>query len=330
MKRYLYFILAGALMMMSCSDNDYVEKAVYKAKDVEGMWFCQENATFLSVYNTSFQGSVISIQEDIPTIVENLTGTWSYYPSNNILRMRFEYEKSKAIATRDYKLVKVDGNSLTLIDLDFNTLYTYYRVAEYYNLAIGDNFKMNTGSLVPSFYSVLNADIAEVDNMGNVVAHTAGTTFVSASSGTEIVYTRLDVDRIPCYQKSLFSTIDSVFDKYGKPDHSLFYDKNSISNMIAEYSTESKVKDKGLREIDFFYDDKTREITFIRTYYKSGVSFAEDISYTKEHYFDVIKEENNTTYGLSPGMSKNDFYIIVADGLLLYSNQEYLRNNKHY
>jgi hypothetical protein len=331
MNKYWFNLIIIVASLLSCSDDDNIKKTVYQARDIEGMWFCQENVTFLNVYNTSFQGSVISIQEEIPTTVENMTGTWSYYPSNNILRMQFEYERNKTIATKDYKLVKVEGNSLTLIDLDYNTLYTYHRVADYSVLAIGESFKMNAGSFVPSSYYVLNAAIADVDNKGNIVAYTAGTTFVSASSGGEMAYARLDVLRIPYYQEELFSSIDSVFENNVNPDYCDFYEKDAISNMRVSYHTESTIRDKGLKQIVYTYDDKTREITTISTVYKEDISFAEDISYIKERYYDVLKD--GTTYGLEPTMENNEFYIMQKKsqyGEIIYINHLYFKKNKHY
>lgn len=332
MNKYLFcFMLTVAFLLLSCSDDDHAEKTVFQAKDIEGAWFCLENATFLNISNTSFHGSVFTIQEEIPTTGENLTGTWTYYPSNNILRMRVEYEKSKIVETRDYKIIKVEENRLDLIDLELNTLYTYYRVVDNRIIPIGESFKVNAGDFTPSSYSVINTAIADVDIRGNVFTKTAGTTFVCASSELEKVYARVDVLRIPYYQKELFSTIDMVLKKYGKPDYSGYFNTANISNMGVRYNTKSTIRDKGLQEIVYIYDEITKEITIITMVYKEGVSFSEDMSYIKQHFYDVFKD--GTTYGIEPGMSQNEFNILSIRSKydeIRYVNQIYLRKNKHY
>lgn len=333
MKNFLsLLIMSVTLVFIACSDDEPVEKRVYQSKAIEGKWFCEDNATYLDFTNSSFRGSIYSDLEDISLESESLTGKWLYYPSNNILRMEVEYSISKYKESRDYKLVNVDDNVLTLFDVQFNTQYSFFRVIDEHEIAIGESFDINVSRFTPSSFSSVSPVIAGVDSRGKVEGTCAGTTFIRTSSVSDMVFVKVDVLRIPGYVSELFSTIDEVFERYGAPDVNEFYEDDVISNMMAGYETPTSLKDASMISVYYTYDENTREITQIQTFYKNVDAFKVDFSYIREHLYDVYKD--GTVYGEFPGIVKNEYNIMAASndvlGLVMYTNQIYLRENIHY
>lgn len=333
MKNYLSLIIMSVtLVFIACSDDESVEKRVYQSKAIGGKWFCEDNATFLEFTNSSFRGSIYSDLEEISLAGESLTGKWVYYPSNNILRMNVEYSSSKYKESRDYKLVNVEDNILTLFDVQFNTQYTFFRVIDEHEIAIGKSFDINVSHFTPSSFSSVNPVIADVDSRGKVEGACAGTTFIRTSSLSDMAFVKVNVLRIPGYVSELFSTIDEVFERHGTPDVNDYFEDDVTSNMMARYETASSLKDAAMIYVNYTYDEDTREITHIQTFYKNVDIFNVDFSYIREHFYDVYKD--GTVYGEYPGLVKNEYDIMAASndvlGLVIYSNQVYFRNNHHY
>ncbi|MBR2777837.1 MAG: hypothetical protein IKD75_12245 [Prevotella sp.] len=330
MKNILYpFLLIVAFAFLACADDNTPEQPIFQAKDFQGEWFCQENFTFLDISFSNFRGTRYSNLETGLNTEMNITGRWVYYPSNHILRMDIHYTNSSE--TRDYKILKVDSNTLTFVDLQFNTQYVYHKVVGECELAIGDTFDMNNIDLIPSSFSSLNPHVVDVDNQGHVIAHNTGTAFVCAESVSDKNYMKIDVIRIPCYLKELWLSIDDIIAKYGTPDNIILYDEEDPnSNMMAIYKT--PLPDTGLGEIQYVYDQETREITLIYTYYMYLAMYSDDVSYVKDNFYDIMLD--GSLYGEYVGMIKNNYYIshfyTGESAALTYYNQIYLRLHGHF
>lgn len=333
MKHYKFsLVLAIAIVFGACSDDETIERPVYHSKDFQGEWFCQENATFLKISYTNFNGTIYSDMESESKIEMNIIGKWTFFPTNSIVRMNMSYAKHSE--TRDYKVLKVDKNTLELVDIDFNTKFVYHKVIGECELAIGENFDISVNDFTPSLYSTISPTIAKIDNQGHVKALNKGTTFVKAESGSDIVYAKINVIRVPCYLQELFSTIDKIIERLGEPDDIILIDENNPnSNLEAIYKTSSSIKDLGLVYLYYVYDKDTREISIISTYYKTPSIFNDDLLYIKDKYYDVYRD--SSVYGANAGIVKNDFFIeVYIDenmAFTSYLNQLYFwQNGKYY
>lgn len=332
MKKYILCAMSLFVIVFitSCSSDENVEKTCFDSKSVQGEWFCLENATYIKFSVNAFQGEVYSNLEGVPKMEMGIKGKWVFFPTNNVLRLMVEYANSIRVENRDYKLMKLENNTLVLFDMQFNTQFTFFKVVENRTMAVGEGLDMSVDGFTPSSYSVVSTSIAKVDNTGHVEATSAGTTFIYAKNEVSAVYAKIDVLRIPGYQNDLFSTIDKVYSRLGNPDFNAFYEYRDVKNMLSRYNTVSSVTDVALNAIVYFYDDSTREISQIQIRYQDLDKFNEDVAYIKDNYYDVYR--NGAVYGAYPGMMKNEFYIYPAidDGILIFTNQLYFRQNLHY
>ena len=331
-KALLYLLMIITLFITACSEDESVEKKIYNAKDIEGEWFCVNNATILDFALSSFSGSIYTDLDSSPRVAETITGSWMYFPKNNILRMDTRYANTSNSNTRDYKIISVDKNTLTLADIQLNTKFVYHKVVEDLEIAIGDDYRLNISDFAPSTYSAIPSTIVDVGNQGQVTTRNAGTVFVCAENASDAVYARLKICRVPCYRDELFGTIDDIFTKYGTPDIDEYVINESMDNMRARYKQKS-LKDKGLLGISYSYDYNTREITKIETIYTDFDIIKEDLTYLMENYYDIYQD--GTLYGLYPGIMKNEFIlnVLIEDGNygeFIYTNQLYHRKNQHY
>lgn len=332
-KALLYLLMIITLFITACSEDESVEKKIYDAKDIEGEWFCKNNATILDFARTSFNGSIYTDLDSLPKVAETITGSWVYFPKNNILRMEIHYANSSNSNTRDYKILSIEKNTLNLVDIELNTEFVFHKVVEKLEIAIGDNYDMKVSNFAPSSYSAIPSTIVDVSSQGQVNARNAGTVFVCAENASDAVYARLKIYRIPYYQNELFGTIDDIFAKYGTPDYDEYVIDETMDNMRARYKQKS-LKDKGLLGISYSYDYDTREITKIETIYHNFDIFNEDLTYLLENYYDIYQD--GTVYGQYPGIMKNDYNILKVFidngnyGEFIYVNQLYYRRNQHY
>lgn len=332
-KALLYLLMIITLFITACSEDESVEKIIYNAKDIEGKWFCKNNATILDFALPSFSGSIYTDLDSSPKVAETISGSWMYFPKNNILRMDIHYANTSNSNTRDYKIISVDKNTLTLADIQLNTKFVFHKVVEDLEIAIGDDFDMNVSDFVPSSYSATPSTIVDVGSQGQVTTRNAGTVFVCAENASDAVYARLKINRVPCYRTELLGTIDDIFAKYGTPDFDEYVKNESMDNMRARYKQIS-LKDEGLLGISYSYDYDTREITNIETIYHNFDIFNEDLTYLLENYYDIYQD--GTVYGQYPGIMKNDYNILKVFidngnyGEFIYVNQLYYRRNQHY
>ena len=330
MKNYLSYIIfvITLVSVISCCNYEEVEKREINIKEIQGEWFCQENATYLKFSTNTFQGSIFSNLEEMPKVEMDLIGKWGYYPTNNILRMIVEYSNSTDVQTRDYKLIQADNNMLVLYDMEFNTRYIFYKVIDSRTMAVGDSYDMAIDGFVPNSYSVVSSHVAKIDTLGSVLAIGAGTTFVCAESETNKVYSKIEILRVPSFVKDIFSTFDLVCSRYGSPHYNAYYASGDILNMAAGFTKEQI--EPNLDAIYYFYDENTREITQIQIFYRDMEAFSKDIAYIRDNFYDVYR--NGTVYGLDPGIMRNNFFILIIknSGVIKYSNQLYFRNNGHY
>ena len=199
MNRFLFFILIPmVLFTTSCSDDeDTIEKPKWDAAMFQGLWFCEDNTTYLEMRYASFTGKIYTDMDSIPSEVESISGRWSFYPTNLLIRMATTYQSSRLTDSRDYKVLGIDDYSMTLLDIQLNAEYTYYKVVASYSMSLGQSIDISLPDYHASSFTPTSSLIADVNNQGHLQAIGSGYTYVKASSETSAVYVKIEVDPRP-------------------------------------------------------------------------------------------------------------------------------------
>lgn len=330
MNRFLFFILIPmVLFTTSCSDDeDTIEKPKWDAAMFQGLWFCEDNTTYLEMRYASFTGKIYTDMDSIPSEVESISGRWSFYPTNLLIRMATTYQSSRLIDSRDYKVLGIDDYSMTLLDIQLNAEYTYYKVVASYSMSLGQSIDISLPDYHASSFTPTSSLIADVNNQGHLQAIGSGYTYVKASSETSAVYVKIEVDPRPknYFMEIKNCTIDDIIEKYGTPQ---FSGKTDTPNMAIAW--DNTFSDTSLEYIHYRYDEETREITQIATWYKNVDSYNSDYLYIKNIFYEIIEE----TFGEYEWVLNNAYYIIPLYELngnyhINYNNHKYYNEHGYY
>lgn len=304
MNRYVFLIiLPMAFFLSSCSDDD-IEQPKMAATMFQGLWYCPESATFLEMSYSSFAGETYTDMDSFPSEAESFHGKWIFAPTNRQLIMTFSYHVSKLRSVRAYRVLGVDDLSMSLLDIELNAEYTYYKVVQSYNLSLGKSQEISIPEYPDASFSSSSGLIAEISDRGRVKARGSGTAFVKAVTGVSTVYVRIDVSPRPlCYADEMKGcTIDDILEKYGTPT---FQGASDTPTMVVTYRDE-KINDTSLEYIHYKYDEETREITQITTLYKNLDSFYADKLYIESNYYEI----ETGTYGEKEWLLNNSYFIM--------------------
>ena len=325
MKKYMsYFMLLLAMTFMACSsDDDAPQTTDIDRSMLTGEWFSDESNTYLNMSYSSYKGVVYGELASFPIEGEVISGKWMYVPTSKILRMTIYYEKSQTkVETRDYKVLNINDNTLTLLDIQLNGEYTYHKVLDSHSLALGEEFTVSADGINPTSYTSISPMIAKVNSEGKVKACCTGTAFIFADSGNKSFFTRVEVAKRPtCYVNELFGTIDDVLARYGTPNWS---GDSETPTKVAVYS--ESINDTRLKYIHYKYDPDTREVTEIVTRYVDAEGYESDVEELKALFIDIYSD--GSVFGKEAYLV-NNMYVIQpmtngTDYVYYYSNMYYI------
>lgn len=322
MKRYtLLPFLMVMLAFMACSSDETIPEQPTITKEMfMGEWFSEENCTYLKMTYSSFQGVVYGQPDTFPIVGELLSGKWIYIAERNIIRMQTHYEKSSFKETRDYRVLRIDKYSMTLVDLNLNAEYTYHKVVDSRELALGEEFNIDIEGFAPSTYTPVSPLIVKVNQQGRVKARSTGTTYVRAESEVSSIFIKVDVgSRALSYANELFGSIDDIIARYGPPD---WTGPTDTPTMVIVYNQE--INDARLKYIHYKYDENTREVTQIYIIFHELEGYEEELKYLKANYFDL--NGDSSVFGENESIFFNDYIIQTAiqdDPLILFTNMVY-------
>jgi len=331
MKRViLYLTLLTAIVFSACSkddDNPNTEN-VLQPSMFEGEWYCEDNSTYMKFSYSSFTGVVYGNLDTFPIEGEKMSGRWLLYPATKSLREQVHYANSQYSASRDFKVMEIGKYSYTLMDLSLNTPYTYHKVVESKQIALGEEFDVSIEGLSPSSYASECPNIAHVSEQGRVKACGSGVTYICAKSGNEAVYVKVEVQpRTICYSNELLGTIDDVLVRYGTPDYS---GPTETPTMVIVYS--QHVNDTRLKYIHYRYDEETREVTQVYINFYDEEGFNETADYMRANYYDIYGD--GTVYGVEEFFLNNYYYIqpLVRedDYVIVFTNMQYYFSHGYY
>lgn len=330
MKKYLSFILLALTLgaIVSCGDDSEDEKkGKFDMSQFLGEWCAVSGstATQLSMANMSFTGLVYTNLNTQPELYEELSGAWIYYPENDMLQMNVAHSATLTQATNSYKVLKATSNLLQLREQKTGAVEEYYKLVQTLNLEAGGEASI-ASYLDAASYTSTNTSICEVNGSGIVTAKGQGVAFVTATDGSgNAIVVKIEVKaRVASYVAELLGTIDDILAKHGEPSVS-----GTIgSNKAVLYKQPSF--DTAIKNLQYQYDESTREVTRILMSYQSDTEHQSDTNFIKANYID----HGGNMYGTELDYGSNTYLIMPFtddSGMWVsYNNFKYYLREGHF
>ena len=321
--------MALSFGLVSCSSDSNSETdntGTYTKEKFEGNWCALEGAVamLLTLESSSLNGEVYLNLPTTPTKYETLSGSWVYYPTNDMLRMQILHSQTLQSQTEDYKVLQLNDKVLKLREQSTGAEDVFYRMVDTKTVKQGTTFNINFVSSVG--YNSSNPSIASVDNNGMVKANSQGVAFISIfTQDDQMVVVKVQVKgTVEFFVDEVMSNIDDVLSRYGTPD-----DKGKIGeNQAIVYRNPTSYP--AISALQYQYDETTREVTRILTMYNTQNLYQIDANFIVANYI----SHGNNLYGIHTEYLSNDYFIspFVSDGryYISYNNQKYFRRVGHF
>lgn len=334
MKKITFLLFVTSILFISCGKSDSENTEVNNKIELSmfyGEWFSVSNSTCYSFVNTKMEGIIYQNMNTMPSIYDNISGSWTFYKENSILRLLVNYNNKMESQTEDYKVNSIDDYSISLKNMDLYNDIVLNKIIATNSMKIGEKYDItyNNSKFESPIYSSLNTSIATVDNTGQVTATGTGITFISIKSQIGTVFVKIEVgSRVDAFAEELFSNIDKILETHGQPDNTAVTE--SGTKIVAYLKS---LSDSSLGYVHYRYDDETREISQILTVYTNESSYKNDESYIKDNNVS-ISDVVGDVYGKDAALLNNRYsYSMLKDDegyKILYSNFEYSKKHGRY
>lgn len=327
MKKITLLLFVTSILFISCGKSDSDNTEVNNKIELSmfyGEWFSVTNSTYYNFVNSKMEGIIYQNMNTMPSIYDYISGGWTFYKENSILRILVNYNNKMESQTEDYKVISIDDYSMTMQYIEYSKEIVLNKIIASKTMSIGEKYDINynNSNFESPIYSSLNTSIATVDNTGQVTATGTGITFISIKSQVGTVFVKIEVDsRVDTFTEELFSNIDKILETHGQPDNTA--DTESGTKVVVYMKS---VADSSLGYVHYRYDDETREITQILTVYTNESSYKNDESYIKDNNV-IIEDLVGDVYGKDAFLLSNKYsYNLLKDDegyKILYSNFAY-------
>lgn len=322
-----FFIALTALVSCSKDDSPKEVSPEYKSDLFVNTW-CTIGEFGESTVMTLANTHKVSVSEnsfDGDKFMSNsFSGTWMYYPNNNILVIQFGYQSSSdnyTINTTSYKVKELKNGKMVLINQDTGSVETYVCLTDSYNVCIGEDIDHLTVGYTNLYTS--NPDVVSIDISGSPKVVGAGTAYLILMSDSESCAIELTV----LHQSQVFAgylgkSVEEILEVYGEPDVS-----GTVGvNPAILYNSNLE---EGLSAIQVQYDGLSLEVTRILVQYSLKNIWESDVKFISSWL-----NKEGEFYFPEHSMLESDFIISAfeSDGkyYVSYNNQVYYNENKHY
>lgn len=283
-----WLTLIVAALLVSCSDNDDIEKEIFSNSNLFGEWLFYDgmdnNNDELPDLNSAI---VLKLNKDY-SIEYNIyihpyerteepdsifLGKWSFQPSTSLLTAKYddqEYQFSKK-----YYVYKVYECELYVMNTNLKAIDRYRRILTTYTKFMDDTFKADEFSYYsPQSYISLNPNIAKVDANGNITTVGIGTTFViSKCDGFETAIKVVVRNCVKDHSTEVNQSIDDIIRKYGDDYYGPFNSEYSENgNFLKGIFYKNPEIEPYAEQLQYHYDPTSRAITCVDVFYSSESS----------------------------------------------------------
>ncbi len=325
---YLLFIIA-LTVLVSCSNDDSPKEVSpkYKSELFVNTW-CTigefGESTVMTLANTH-KASVNENSLDGDKFMSiSFSGTWMYYPNNNILVIQFGYQSSSdnySIHTTSYKVRELKDGKMVLVNQETGSVETFVRLTDSLNVSVGEDIDHLTVGYTNLYTS--NPDVISIDSSGSPKIVGVGTAYLILMSDSESCALELTV----LHQSQVFvgylgKSVEDILEVYGEPDvigtigvnPAILYNKNL---------------EEGISAVQVQYDGLSLEVTRILVQYSLKNIWDSDVKFISSWL-----NKEGEFYFPEHSMLESDFLISAfeSDGkyYVSYNDQVYYNENKHY
>ena len=281
-----WLTLIVAALLVSCSDNDDIEKERFSNSALFGEWLFYDgmdnnndgmpdlNSAIVLELNKdySFEYYVYNKPYEMNESDWMASGNWDFQQSTSLLNTlgNTAIEDSIYSFYHTYYVNKVYECELYVMNILLKAIDRYRRILTTYTKFMDETFKADEFSYYsPLSYISLNPNVAKVDANGNITTVGIGTTFVIAKcDGFETAVKVVVRNGVKEHSAEVNQSIDDIIKKYGDdyvgPYVSDFFESGNFLQLIYyEYpELEPYVK-----QLQYHYDPTSRAITCIDVYY---------------------------------------------------------------
>ena len=279
-----WLTLIVAALLVSCSDNDDIEKERFSNSDLFGEWLFYDgmdnNNDGMPDLNSAI---VLKLNKDY-SIEYNIyihpyerteepdsifLGKWSFQPSTSLLTANYDYQEYQYF--KKYYVNKVYECELYLVNRELKAIDRYRRILTTYTKFMDDTFKADVFSYYsPQSYISLNPNVAKVDANGNITTVGIGTTFVIAKcDGFETAVKVVVRNCVKDHSAEVNQSIDDIIRKYGDNFKGPIYSEYSDLQLIYYKNPELEPY---VEQLQYHYDPTSRAITCVDVIYSSESS----------------------------------------------------------
>ena len=286
-----WLTLIVAALLVSCSDNDDIEKERFSNSALFGEWLFYDgmdnNNDGMPDLNSAI---VLKLNKDY-SIEYNIyihpyerteepdsifLGKWSFQPSTSLLTANYDDQEDQYF--KNYYVYKVYECELYVMNTLLKAIDRYRRILTTYTKFMDDTFKADVFSYYsPQSYISLNPNVAKVDANGNITTVGIGTTFVIAKcDGFETAVKVVVRNGVKEHSAEVNQSIDDIIRKYGDDFKGPIYSEYSDLQLIYYKNPELEPYAKHLQ---YHFEPTSRAITCVDVIYSQESAMNNDQRY---------------------------------------------------
>ena len=290
-----WLTLIVAALLVSCSDNDDIEKERFSNSALFGEWLFYDgmdnNNDGMPDLNSAI---VLKLNKDY-SIEYNIyihpyerteepdsifLGKWSFQPSTSLLTANYDDQEDQYF--KKYYVNKVYECELYVMNTLLKAIDRYRRILTTYTKFMDDTFKADVFSYYsPQSYISLNPNVAKVDANGNITTVGIGTTFVIAKcDGFETAVKVVVRNGVKEHSAEVNQSIDDIIKKYGDDYNGPYYNANSESgNFLQAIYYEYPELEPYAKHLQYHFEPTSRAITCVDVIYSQESAMNNDQRY---------------------------------------------------
>ena len=286
-----WLTLIVAALLVSCSDNDDIEKERFSNSALFGEWLFYDgmdnNNDGMPDLNSAI---VLKLNKDY-SIEYNIyihpyerteepdsifLGKWSFQPSTSLLTANYDDQEDQYF--KKYYVNKVYECELYVMNTLLKAIDRYRRILTTYTKFMDETFKADEFSYYsPQSYISLNPNVAKVDANGNITTVGIGTTFVIAKcDGFETAVKVVVRNCVKEHLAEVNQSIDDIIRKYGDDFKGPIYSEYSDLQLIYYKNPELEPYAKHLQ---YHFEPTSRAITCVDVIYSQESAMNNDQRY---------------------------------------------------
>ena len=286
-----WLTLIVAALLVSCSDNDDIEKERFSNSALFGEWLFYDgmdnNNDGMPDLNSAI---VLKLKKDY-SIEYNIyihpyerteepdsifLGKWSFQPSTSLLTANYDDQEDQYF--KKYYVNKVYECELYVMNILLKAIDRYRRILTTYTKFMDETFKADEFSYYsPLSYISLNPNVAKVDANGNITTVGIGTTFVIAKcDGFETAVKVVVRNCVKEHLAEVNQSIDDIIRKYGDDFKGPIYSEYSDLQLIYYKNPELEPYAKHLQ---YHFEPTSRAITCVDVIYSQESAMNNDQRY---------------------------------------------------